>query len=29
MIQARNAIHALGIPTDKFPVIMDAKKAMA
>ncbi len=29
VIQARNAIHALGIATDKFPVIMDAKKAMA
>jgi hypothetical protein len=24
MVQARNAIHALGIPTDKFPVILQA-----
>ena len=29
LIQARNAIHALGIATDKFPVIMDAKKETA
>lgn len=24
MIQARNAIHAVGVPTDKFPVILEA-----
>ena len=24
MVQARNAIHALGIATDKFPVILQA-----
>ena len=29
LIQARNAIHELGIPTDKFPVILDAKAATA
>jgi hypothetical protein len=25
LVQARNAIHALGISTDRFPVIVDAK----
>lgn len=29
LVQARNAIHALGIPTDKFPVILEAQKATA
>lgn len=29
LIQARNAIHALGIATDKFPVILEAKKEIA
>lgn len=29
LIQARNAIHALGISTDKFPVILEARNATA
>lgn len=29
LIQARNAIHALGISTDKFPVIIEAKSIAA